>query len=123
MPYIKRKEVKPKEIHYKRDNKSTDFYNSVAWKRLRDTFLKEHPICKICLEHNRVSPTTQIHHAIPFLRGHSIEEQWNLFLDEKNLIPVCDKCHTALHVKDNMYHLGRLDNLTDKEYNYAHCII
>lgn len=127
MPYIKRKEINVEQVPYQHTqkekmNSSADFYNSLAWKRLRNTFLKEHPVCQICLDHGRVSPTQDIHHATPFMRGNTEEEKWNLLLDEKNLIPCCEKCHLGLHAKGNMYSMNRLDNLTDKEYNYIHCI-
>lgn len=122
MPHINRKPLSEKKTKYKRESKqnAADHYGSPAWKRLRDTYISLHPLCQCCLEHERVEPATDVHHAVPWSRGESDEEQWQLFLDEKNLISLCGKCHTALHVKDNMYHLGRLDTLTDKEYEYAH---
>ena len=123
MPTINKKEIKEKSVKYKHDNKSTDFYGSMAWRRLRDTFISLHPLCQCCLEHGKVEPATQAHHIIPFLRGGDEQERWELFLDEKNLLALCDKCHTALHVKDREYNMGRLDDLTDKEWKYAHSII
>lgn len=123
MPYIKRKEIQPTKVKYKHEDKSALYYSSEAWIKFREIYTKEHPLCAFCLEHERIEPTTCLHHATPFLRGESEEERWNLFLDPKNIIPLCSKCHTAVHVKDRMYHLGRLDSLTDKEYNYAHGII
>lgn len=125
MPQINKKQIKEKKVPYKSEKKerSTDFYGSLAWKRLRQTFISLHPLCQFCLEQNRVESATECHHAIPFLRGSNEEERWELFLDEKNLIPLCSKCHTAVHVKDNMYNMGRLDNLTEKEWKYAHGIL
>lgn len=125
MPQINKKEIKEKPVKYKHEKKerSTDFYGSMAWKRLRQTFISLHPLCQFCLDNNKVEPATEVHHAVPFLRGSNDEERWQLFLDEKNLIPLCSKCHTSVHVKDNMYNMGRLDNLTEKEWKYAHNII
>lgn len=122
MPTINKKEIKTKPVKYKHEKKekSATFYNSPAWGRLRNTYISLHPLCEICLEQNHVEPATECHHAIPFLRGNNEQERWELFLDEKNLISVCSKCHTALHVKDNMYHMARLDNLTEREWKYAH---
>ena len=120
MPTIRKKEIKEKPVKYKHSDRSPDFYSSMAWRRLRDTFISLHPLCQCCLEHDRVEPATQCHHIIPFLRGGSEEERWELFLDEKNLMPLCDKCHTALHVKDREYNMGRIDSLTDREYEFAH---
>ena len=122
MPTINKKELKTKPIKYKREKKelNASFYNSLAWKRLRNTFISLHPLCQFCLENGKVEPATECHHAIPFLRGGDEQERWELFLDEKNLISLCGKCHTAVHVKDNMYNMGRLDNLTEREWKYAH---
>ena len=122
MPYIKRKEIKERNIPYRHNNQSADFYNSEAWKRLRNTYIKEHPLCECCLQHEKINPAEEIHHRRPFLTGSTDEEKWSLFLNEKNLISVCSKCHSALHYKGNIYHLQTIDNLTDKEYNYAHNI-
>ena len=120
MPRINKKEIKEKPVKYKREKPSADFYNSMAWKRLRDTYISLHPLCECCLDHNRVETATEIHHKRPFMRGETEVEQWNLFLDEKNLMSLCDKCHLALHVKDREYNLGILDTLNDREYEYAH---
>ena len=125
MPRINKKEIKEKPVKYSSEKKKTQesFYSTTAWRRLRDTYISLHPICEICCEHHHVEPATEVHHAVPFMRGESEEERWELFLDEKNLIACCSKCHCALHTKDNMYHMARLDNLSDKEYNYAHFIL
>lgn len=123
MPKINKREIKEKPVKYNKEKKSEGFYNSLAWKRLRNTFMSLHPLCAFCMEEGRIEPATECHHAKPFLRGNTEEEQWELFLDEKNLIPLCSRCHTAVHAKDNMYHMERLDNLTEKEWKYAHCIL
>ena len=120
MPTIHKKEIKEKPVKYKHSDRSQDFYSSIAWKRLRDTYISLHPLCECCLEHERVTPATECHHIVPFLRGGTEEERWEMFLDEKNLMSLCDRCHTAIHVKDREYNMGRLDSLTDKEYEYAH---
>lgn len=123
MPYINRKEIQPIKQSYKHETKSALFYSSEAWRRFRESFLKEHPLCSVCREHGVVEPSTECHHVVPFLRGETDEQKWDLFLNQRNVIPVCSKCHTGLHIKDRIYHLGRLDSLTDKEYNYIHGII
>lgn len=122
MPTINKKELKTKPVKYKREKKekAASFYDSLAWKRLRNTFISLHPICQCCLEHNRVTPADEVHHKIPWSRGESETEQWELFLNEKNLMSVCRTCHIGLHNKDKEYHMGSLDSLTDTEYKYIH---
>lgn len=125
MPVINRKMMREKQVKYKheKDNKYGDFYGSEAWRRLRNTYISLHPLCQECLEHNTVEPATEVHHIYPYLRGKDEQERWELFLDEKNLRSLCSKCHTAVHVKDRIYNMGRLDNLTDKEWKYAHGLV
>ena len=122
MPVINRKGIREKKVKYKSEKKAKneDFYNSIAWKRLRNTYISLHPICQCCLEHGKVTPASEVHHKTPFGRGDTEEEQWKLFLDEHNLMSVCRLCHLGLHNKDKQYHLGALDSLTDIEYRYIH---
>ena len=122
MPTINKKEIKTKPVKYRKEKKekAASFYDSLVWKKLRNTFISLHPVCQCCLEHNRVTPAESVHHKIPFGRGETEEEQWKLFLDERNLMSVCNLCHLGLHNKDREYHMGSLDSLTDLEYNYIH---
>lgn len=122
MPTISKEILKQKRIKYNHEYKlnTAPFYDSLAWKRLRNTFLSTHPLCSICAEHGRVEPAVHIHHKVPWNRGVTDIEKWQLFLDENNLIPCCEKCHYGLHTKDKQYNLASLDYLTDKEYAAVH---
>ena len=124
MPTINRREIKPKKVKFKHEKKElcNDFYSSMAWKRLRNTYISLHPVCCLCLQHGRVEPATEVHHKVPFLRGETEQERWQLFLDENNLLSCCRECHIALHNKDREYNLNSLDELTDKEWKEAHKI-
>ena len=95
------------------------FYSSSAWKRLRNTYLSNHPLCECCLEHNKVTAAEHVHHKQPWDRGETEEEKWELFLKESNLMSLCQDCHMAMHLKDREYHLGILDELTETEWKYA----
>lgn len=59
-----------------------DMYNSPKWKVLRAQKLKEQPLCEIC-----GNKATQVHHKIPH------KGDWELFLDESNLMSICFDCH------------------------------
>lgn len=122
MPYINRRQIKEKKVKYKNEKQelASDFYNSMAWKRLRNTYISLHPICECCLEHGRVVPATEVHHKTPYSRGETETEKWQLFLNERNLMSLCEKCHHGLHNKDREYSIGCLDSLTDTEYRYIH---
>lgn len=99
---------------------SAPFYNSLAWKRFRNTYIKEHPICECCLKHKHIEPATELHHKTPYSNGITEEDQWRLFLDPKNIISLCERCHYAIHTKIKEYKLTMCDDLTEKEYKEAH---
>ena len=124
MAYINRKEIKPKEVPYKRYSVShaSDYYNTPAWKRLRETYISLHPICEECLRHGIVTPAEHVHHRYFWDSFNTEELKWEKFLDEKNLCSCCQKCHYAFHNKARRYNISFCDSLTDKEYKEAHCI-
>jgi len=84
------------------DKKETDMrelrrkaYNNTAWRKMRDTYLHEHPICEECLKKGKITPAEDIHHKkSPFKGG---EINYGLLLDYDNLMAVCKKCHQAIH--------------------------
>lgn len=80
-----------------RNNRSTKFYQSGRWKHLRDSIMNSFPICYNCNKHGIITPATELHHAIPFLSGDNEQQQWQLFLDQTNLVPLCNYCHKKIH--------------------------
>lgn len=70
-------------------------YNNTAWRKLRDSYLIRHPLCERCMENNRVTPATDVHHRkTPFVNG---EIDYGRLLDENNLMALCKECHGDLH--------------------------
>lgn len=51
-----------KKTGYKKQHQSEnyDFYNSTAWRKLREMHIREHPICVWCLEEGRVNGTDKL---------------------------------------------------------------
>lgn len=92
-------------------------YRNKHWRKLRDTYLKEHPICADCLAKGIVTPATSVHHVkSPFKKG---EINYNLLLDYNNLMSLCDECHGIRHAeeqghKSNEKILKELDELFEK---------
>ena len=72
-------------------------YQSMKWRRLRATKLRNNPLCEDCLLENRVTPTQEIHHIIPFY----VDNEINLKLayDYDNLVSLCIECHDKRHQK------------------------
>ena len=123
MPSINRKQIRPKTIEYKHDDKSAEYYNSNAWHSLRNEYYAKHPLCECCLSHDRVTVAEHIHHKLIWLSQPTEELRWQAFLDEGNLMSVCTACHYALHTKAKRYNMNCVDELTDKEYDEAHSLI
>ena len=98
MPKINKLEKKPRNT----ERKDTDMrelrrkaYNNTAWRKMRDTYMKEHPICEKCLEKGKITPAVDIHHKrSPFQGG---EVNYALLLDYDNLMALCKDCHGEIH--------------------------
>lgn len=80
-----------------RNNKWRKFYGSKLWRDLREQKLYEQPICERCLEQDRITPATDVHHITPFGLGIDEQQMWELFLDYDNLMSVCKRCHREIH--------------------------
>lgn len=66
-----------------------------AWKRIRDKYISEHPICEMCIAKSyyipyyAIKPATEVHHIIP-LCEHGTSKP-------SNLMALCSKCHAEIH--------------------------
>ena len=61
-----------------------------AWKRIRDRYITEHPLCEDCLEQDRIVPAAEVHHVVPLSRGGTS--------DTRNLRALCRSCHQKRHI-------------------------
>ena len=60
-----------------------------AWKRIRDRYAAQHPLCEQCLKEGRYTPVEEVHHILPISKGGTH--------DEENLMSLCQSCHTRIH--------------------------
>lgn len=68
-------------------NRPTDRRSYGArWQRIRGRFLQDYPLCAKCR-----APSTVAHHIVRRRDGGSD--------DYDNLMPLCDACHSRLHVR------------------------
>lgn len=68
-------------------NSYDTWYNRAAWKRLRNTWLNEHPLCEECLRSGEIVQAEVVDHIDPH-RG-----DWTKFMDRGNLQSLCKPCH------------------------------
>ena len=74
------------------------YYNLTAWKKMREGYLMQHPLCEKCLEQDRVTLATDCHHLnSPFADGLNDAERMGRLLDPHNLQALCQECHGKLH--------------------------
>lgn len=81
-----------KQTTYERDSKYNKFYKSKEWKKIRQlVIIRDHSLCKDCLNNNTITPYHTVHHIVP------IKEEWSKRLDVANLICLCESCHQKRH--------------------------
>lgn len=81
-----------KQTTYERDSKSNKFYKSKEWNKVRQlAILRDHALCKDCLDNNTITSYNTVHHIVP------IKEDWSKRLDINNLICLCESCHQKRH--------------------------
>ncbi|MFT0532257.1 HNH endonuclease signature motif containing protein [Castellaniella hirudinis] len=62
---------------------------TAAWRKARDRYLQDHPLCIYCQEDGRVEAATVVNHVIP----HQGDQK--LFWDESNWAAVCKPHHDS----------------------------
>lgn len=100
MPTLNLKKKTKKENNKRNENTASreirrKAYNNTEWRKLRDTYIKEHPLCEDCLDKGKVVPAEDVHHIrSPFQNG---ECNKALLLDYNNLMALCKQCHNKRH--------------------------
>ena len=103
MPTINRLPRKPKSTaHNNTDNRElrAKAYNNTAWRKVRQTYLQNHPLCEECLKEGKVNAGTleeplHVHHKrSPFANG---TINYDLLLDDTNLETICSYHHGLEH--------------------------
>ena len=75
---------------YDRDKDAKKKYGR-AWKRIRDSYAAEHPLCELCLQKNIYVKTEEVHHKLPLREGGTHARN--------NLIALCHECHARIHAE------------------------
>lgn len=75
-------------------NPSTSRRYGIAWKRIRDSYVKEHPYCEECFKKGIMVPVEEVHHI------KSLSEGGNHNKD--NLISLCKSCHGKIYWQANI---------------------
>ena len=76
------------------DNYRTDvdrMYYSAKWRKLRNWYIANHPLCEQCQSEDRITPATEVHHIIE-----SKDNDAALFYNSDNLMALCHQCHMII---------------------------
>lgn len=66
------------------------FYSSQEWRKTKDSYKKQNPLCELCLTEGAEVPTHDVHHITPISQGGAP-------LEKANLITLCKRCHGDVH--------------------------
>jgi 5-methylcytosine-specific restriction protein A len=75
---------------YQRDPETRRRYGR-AWKRIRDRYIKSHPLCEECKRNGKLIPSEEVHHVVPLREGGTHKES--------NLMALCKSCHSRIHAE------------------------
>ena len=72
---------------YERDPQTRKRYDR-RWKRIRDRYISEHPLCEECQKYGSLTPAEEVHHIIPLSKGGTNANN--------NLMSLCKRCHSSI---------------------------
>lgn len=76
---------------HERDPESKRRYGR-AWRRIRDGYLSEHPMCEKCQQAGKLTAAVEVHHIKPLSKGGTHAEA--------NLMALCKKCHSEITARE-----------------------
>ena len=84
-------------MSFYKDNRQLQkkFYDTKKWKKLRKSYLAEHPVCERCAAAGFVSVAEHVHHKIE-LTEENVKDP-NITLNPDNLEALCFDCHRREH--------------------------
>jgi 5-methylcytosine-specific restriction protein A len=97
MPTINLGKPKRDNVRTVRKGKYQEIYQDKRWKKLRSAKMRYFPLCEMCSAKQKVTPTAEVHHVVPFGWGRNEEEIEGLAFNYDNLISVCVTCHKEAH--------------------------
>lgn len=124
MPTIElpsKKKRSAKERGYKpteRASMASSLYNTDTWRRIRRSYLMEHPLCELCEEMGRLTYATEVHHHEHIADSDNRLEAMDKAYDTNNLMALCNKCHMHYHgLIDSKRHPSEADRAFLEAYN------
>lgn len=63
-----------------------------TWKRIRDRYIKAHPLCEECLKNRKTATANEVHHIRALSKGGDSCDQ--------NLMSLCTSCHSTITARE-----------------------
>lgn len=60
------------------------------WRKIRNRYINNNPLCEECLKDGRFTKAEEVHHILPLRRGGNH--------DESNLMALCKSCHSKISI-------------------------
>lgn len=88
------------EKHQRQENRRYEKYDrdpavkkryGRSWRKIRDSYAKEHPFCEECFRKGIMIAVEEVHHIKPLSEGGTNNKE--------NLISLCKSCHARVHAK------------------------
>jgi 5-methylcytosine-specific restriction endonuclease McrA len=77
--------------------------NCVKWRRLRNAYLTEHPLCERCKAHGYIVAAQCVHHVVPVETGRTDADCEALAYSWSNLQSLCFRCHSDIHAAERSH--------------------
>lgn len=98
MAYIEKKKNTKTRVPTLKNNEYSKIYNDRRWKTLRARTFAEFPLCVLCLEEGKTTPTQEIHHIVKFSDVIDEISRKKLAFSPLNVIALCIECHKKVHM-------------------------
>jgi 5-methylcytosine-specific restriction protein A len=77
---------------YRRDKDTWKRYGN-RWRKIREIFIRENPLCKVCKSKGKLVSANEVHHKIPIIKGGSH--------NKGNLMSLCKICHSEITARES----------------------
>lgn len=98
MPTLSKKKKMQKNLTFN-ETERKEIYATTKWRKLRLSYLMDHPLCERCQKENRIVPAVDIHHIISFMTTSNKLDRMALAFNPDNLESLCKQCHQKEHSK------------------------
>lgn len=66
-----------------------------TWRKLRQVFIRQNPLCAMCMQQGRIVPAKEVDHIRPHRGDNALRMDWD------NLQALCKPCHSRKTASEN----------------------